>query len=225
VPGLAPGTPPDELDISVPAVAVAAGAPLPILSPRLLSSPALRAAKPGSEVKAVVARPAVAVTVARMDQLRAALVGISNDPYVESSPRPQKTSSLPLIMAIAAGVVALGAAAIATGLAAADSRADLMTLAAVGAGPGVRRSLSLAQSGIISGLGAVLGAAAGFGAAAAVLTGINRQYAGQWPAPDPLPIVVPWTNLLVSLVVVPVVAMLGAGLLTRSRLPSERRVV
>jgi putative ABC transport system permease protein len=35
--------------------------------------------------------------------------------------------------------------------------------------------------------------------------------------------VVPWFNLGVALLVVPVVAMLGAGLLTRSRLPVERR--
>jgi hypothetical protein len=41
--------------------------------------------------------------------------------------------------------------------------------------------------------------------------------------PDPMPIAIPWTNFLVSLIVVPLVAMLGAGLLTRSRLPSERR--
>jgi putative ABC transport system permease protein len=33
---------------------------------------------------------------------------------------------------------------------------------------------------------------------------------------------VPWLNLA-TLVAVPVVAMLGAGLLTRSRLPIERR--
>jgi putative ABC transport system permease protein len=35
--------------------------------------------------------------------------------------------------------------------------------------------------------------------------------------------VVPWLNLGVSVVAVPLVAMIGAGLLTRSRLPIERR--
>jgi putative ABC transport system permease protein len=36
--------------------------------------------------------------------------------------------------------------------------------------------------------------------------------------------VVPWRNVGVALLVVPLVAMLGAGLLTRSRLPIERRL-
>jgi putative ABC transport system permease protein len=35
---------------------------------------------------------------------------------------------------------------------------------------------------------------------------------------------VPWLNVAIALLVVPVVAMLGAGLLARSRLPIERRL-
>jgi putative ABC transport system permease protein len=34
----------------------------------------------------------------------------------------------------------------------------------------------------------------------------------------------PWLNVAIALLVVPVTAMLGAGLLTRSRLPIERRL-
>jgi hypothetical protein len=44
-----------------------------------------------------------------------------------------------------------------------------------------------------------------------------------WPKPPHYEITVPWLNIGVALVVVPVVATLGAGLLTRSRRPSERR--
>ena len=51
----------------------------------------------------------------------------------------------------------------------------------------------------------------------------NRGYADIWPAPTPYPIVVPWLNVAVAVVVVPMVAMLGAALFTRSRLPIERR--
>jgi putative ABC transport system permease protein len=40
----------------------------------------------------------------------------------------------------------------------------------------------------------------------------------------PYPLLVPWPTLLVVLLAVPVVAMLGAGLLTRSRIPIERRL-
>ncbi|WP_127500486.1 hypothetical protein [Actinoplanes solisilvae] len=42
------------------------------------------------------------------------------------------------------------------------------------------------------------------------------------PAPTPYQLVVPWTNLALILLV-PLLAMLGAGLLTRSRLPAEQR--
>jgi putative ABC transport system permease protein len=87
----------------------------------------------------------------------------------------------------------------------------------------VRRALSLSQSGVIAGLGSLLGAVAGLGTATAVLVALNRGYADVWPAPAPYPIAVPWLNLVVALLVVPLVAMLGAGLLTRSRLPIERR--
>jgi putative ABC transport system permease protein len=124
---------------------------------------------------------------------------------------------------VVAALIALGATAIATGLAAADGRADLSTLAAVGAGPGVRRILSLSQSGVIAGLGSVLGAAAGLAAGYAILAALNRAKADQWPVDAPYPMVVSWWSLSV-LVVIPLVAMLGAGLLTRARLPVERRL-
>jgi putative ABC transport system permease protein len=100
--------------------------------------------------------------------------------------------------------------------------ADLSTLAAIGAAPGLRRLLSLSQSGVIAGLGSMLGVAAGIGSGFAVLAATNLSRAAEWPAPTPYPLAVPWMNLTLILVV-PLVAMLGAGLLTRSRLPIERR--
>lgn len=127
-----------------------------------------------------------------------------------------------IVLALAAGVITLGAAGIATGLAAADGRTDLTLLAAVGASPRMRRALALSQSGVIAGLGSLLGMGAGLGAGVAVLTATNRGYANVWPSPEPFPVTVPWTTLGI-LIVVPIVAMLGAGLLTRSRLPIERR--
>jgi len=129
-----------------------------------------------------------------------------------------------LVIAIVAGVITLGAAAIATGLIAADGRADLGTLAAVGASPRVRRALSLSQAGVIAGLGSLLGVIAGLGVSEAVLYALNRRGAALWPAPAQYPITVPWMNVAMALIVVPLVAMLGAGLLTRSRLPIERRL-
>ncbi|MGC5029592.1 FtsX-like permease family protein [Micromonospora sp. DT229] len=128
-----------------------------------------------------------------------------------------------LLLAGVSAVVTVGAAGIATGLAAAEGRADLSTLAAVGASPGVRRLLSLCQAGVIAVLGSLLGIIAGLGAALIILFFTNRQYAQAWPIEPPYPFVVPWLTLGV-LVVVPLVAMLGAALFTRSRLPVERRL-
>jgi len=162
-------------------------------------------------------------TVAEHDRLQAAL-GNTIGVYVEQGPRSRSDTRTLLLLAVVAGVIALGAAAIATGLAAADGHADLSTLGAVGASPRVRRGLSLSQSGVIAGLGSVLGAAAGLGGSVAVLTALNRGYADRWPAPTLYPITVPWLNVGIALLVVPAVAMLGAGLLTRSRLPIERRL-
>jgi putative ABC transport system permease protein len=151
-----------------------------------------------------------------------AMADLGTSGWLDRGPSPEGADARLILLAAAAGVVALGAAGIATGLAAADRRPDLATLGAVGASPRLRRSLSLSQSGVIAGLGTALGLAAGLGGAVAVLVGLNQQYADTWPAPDPYPITVPWLNLAV-LLAVPLVAMLGAGLLTRSRLPIERR--
>jgi putative ABC transport system permease protein len=207
--------------VTVPAYIVPVGGPgfIPILSPALLQRVHVKPVSDG-----LLVRTLSVPSQARQDQLREALSlsGVAPDIVVESGHHQQR-NPVPLMLAIAAGVIALGAAGIATGLAAADSRHDLRTLAAVGATPWIRRGLSLAQSGIISGIGALLGSAAGFGAAAAVLTGINQQYANEWPGPPLLRITVPWLNFGISLIAAPLIAMAAAGLLTRSRLPSERR--
>ncbi|KKK04610.1 FtsX-like permease family protein [Micromonospora sp. HK10] len=142
---------------------------------------------------------------------------------VSTAAPPSNQRPLLILLAAASGVITLGAAGVATGLAAAEGRRDLSTLAAVGADPRVRRLLSLCQAGVIAVLGSALGIAAGLGSVAIILLSLNRQYARLWPAPEPYPLVVPGLTLVV-LVVVPLVAMLGAGLLTRSRLPIERRL-
>src|SRR6266498_962813 len=161
-------------------------------------------------------------TVAEQDRLQSALrpqVGV----YVERGAQADPHTRSLILLAVVAGLITLGAAAIATGLAAADGRADLATLAAVGASPRVRRTLALSQSGVIAGLGSLLGAVAGLGAADAVLVALNQAFADRWPAPTPYPMVMPWLNVGIALVVVPVVAMAGTVAFTRARLPIERR--
>jgi putative ABC transport system permease protein len=189
----------------------------------LMTSATARSLRIVSVPSMVLATTSRMPTVAEEDRLRAA-VGTRAGVYVERGPRANSDTTTLLVLAVVAGLITLGAAAIATGLAAADGRADLATLAAVGASPRVRRGLSLSQSGVIAGLGSLLGGAAGLGAAVAVLFALNRVSADAWPAPTPYPVAIPWLNVAVALLVVPLVAMLGAGLLTRSRLPIERRL-
>jgi putative ABC transport system permease protein len=53
---------------------------------------------------------------------------------------------------------------------------------------------------------------------------VAQEYETLWPFDGPPTPVMPWSTLLVTLVLVPGVAVLGAGLFTRSRLPIERRL-
>lgn len=153
---------------------------------------------------------------AELDPLAALTIEVAEEHRADQRP-------LLLLLSAGAGLITLGAAGVATGLAAAEGRRDLSTLAAVGADPRVRRLLSICQAGVIAVLGSVLGLLAGLGTAAIVLVSLNRRYAQAWPVQEPYPLVVPGLTVAV-LAVVPLVAMLGAGLLTRSRLPVERRL-
>ncbi|MGC4805408.1 FtsX-like permease family protein [Micromonospora sp. DT233] len=163
-------------------------------------------------------------TLAQQDRFDVELRRLGRlDVRVERGQAGNDHRSMLLLLAIGSGLITVGAAAVATGLAAAEGRADLSTLAAVGASPRLRRVLSLCQAGVIAVLGSVLGIVAGLGTAVIILAAMNRRYATEWPVQDPLPVVVPWLNLGV-LVVVPLVAMLGAALFTRSRLAVERRL-
>ncbi len=207
--------------ISMPASALATGihAPRAFVSTRALATTALRSVPDQTFVVATTRIP----TQAEQDALNSKLSNLQASAEVQRGPLDDADPMLWILAAVSAAI-ALGATAVATGLAAADGRSDLSTLAAVGASPRLRRGLSLSQAGVIAGLGSLLGAVAGTGVAAAVLTALNQSYADVWPSPSPYPIVVPWLSLAIALGVVPLIAMAGAGTLTRSRLPIERRL-
>lgn len=126
---------------------------------------------------------------------------------------PEKPASTPLLVAIiAAAFITLAGAAISIALSAAEGRADLATLAAVGAAPSRRRALAASQALVIAGLGCGLGVALGTFVAYTV-----RSTSG---VPG---FVVPWTNLLLTAIAVPALAMTVAAVFTPSRLPLVRR--
>ncbi|MQY03134.1 ABC transporter permease [Actinomadura macrotermitis] len=127
-----------------------------------------------------------------------------------------------LLLAAAAAVLALGGSLIATGLSAADARADLATLAAIGARPRTRRLLMMGQAGFIALVGCWLGVAAGLVPGIAVAGPLTAD------APDGVPahgviVAMPWSLLALIMVGLPLAATLAAGVFTRSRLPLARR--
>lgn len=147
-------------------------------------------------------------------KVRGALYDIGETSYFEVERGYRNDYDIGLLALLAASaVVTLGAAGVATGLAQADARADLATLAAIGAAPRLRRTLTAFQAAVIAGLGALLGTVSGFVPMIAYLY-----------ADEGMRVIVPWLNLLVIAVVVPALAALLAGLLTRSKLPLSRRL-
>ncbi|MEV7597850.1 ABC transporter permease [Kitasatospora sp. NPDC089797] len=126
-----------------------------------------------------------------------------------------------------AALVALGAAGIATGLAAADSQRDLTTLAAVGAEPRIRRSLSGFQCGVIAAMGTLLGTVCGILPAVALrkVQGQASTFAGMsaQEIADKSSVVFPWPTVAATVVVLPLVAAGLAAVLTRSRISLLRR--
>ncbi|MGR8009424.1 FtsX-like permease family protein [Streptomyces hypolithicus] len=139
-----------------------------------------------------------------------------------------------LALTIFAGLVTIGAAGIATGLAQTDAEPDLKTLAAVGAPPRVRRTLSGFQCGVVAAMGVVLGSAAGVLPAIGLRLTEERQQLkwyeealaqgmGSMSDAPYVPIVIPWGTLAALLVAVPLGAALLAALVTRSETAVARR--
>ncbi|MEU6870984.1 FtsX-like permease family protein [Streptomyces sp. NPDC046751] len=158
----------------------------------------------------------------------AAMAQVGSNVWVESENGPAETdNSMLMILTLFAGMVTLGAAAITTGLAKADAEADLNTLSAVGAPPGVRRKLSGFQCVVVALTGVVLGTLSGLVPAVALRL-VDLRKALQTMRMDPTesaytPIVLPWVTIGLLVVGVPLVAGLLATALTRSRLALARR--
>ncbi len=132
----------------------------------------------------------------------------------------------------AALILVLGGTFVATGLAAADMRPDLATMAAVGAPPGTRRLVVAGQAGFIAGLGALIGAVAGsVTGVAAAWPMTTRVYSvllgpdGSIPPPSSVSptIEIPWLLLAAVVVGLPVLAVLVAGAFTRTKVTLARR--
>ncbi|MFF4245962.1 ABC transporter permease [Streptomyces sp. NPDC001822] len=173
-----------------------------------------------------VARPP---TDAEQQAVSAAFAQLGYGAFLKTEhvPSSQDEDLVLLILALFAGVVTLGAAAITTGLAKADADADLTTLSAVGAPPGVRRSLSGFQCLVVALTGVLLGTVAGIVPAVALRL-IDLRKAMQLMREQPMdsaytPIVLPWETIGLLALVVPVLAGLLAAAFAGSRAAATRR--
>jgi putative ABC transport system permease protein len=209
--------------VGLPAAALPSGAP-----PMTVYSPAAaeRIGLPVTDAGLVAVLDRLP-TGQEQDRAQGALerLGLDAPLYVERGYTSDAGAAL-LALALASAILVLGASGIATGLAAADGRADLATLAAVGATPSVRRALAAFQSAVTAGLGTALGIVAGLVPAIGLLRALNST-AGRPPGfvqELRYPLVIPWEHLAITALAVPLLAALAAALLTRSRLPLVRRL-
>ncbi|GAB3420973.1 hypothetical protein GCM10027569_49710 [Flindersiella endophytica] len=151
------------------------------------------------------------VTQRELDGVAGSLAGSGLELYVERGYQPGNQLFLLIVAGFGAFVTLVGVA-ISVALSASEGRADLATLAAVGAQPRRRRALAAAQALLVGGLGCLLGILLGAFLAAAAQAAVG--------APE---FTVPWTSLLITAVVIPLFAALCAALFTRSELPMVRR--
>ncbi|MCI4657083.1 ABC transporter permease [Cryobacterium zhongshanensis] len=143
---------------------------------------------------------------ATQEQLRASIRSLTGGVDLlaryEQAPASTTGTSGWALMAVAA-LIAFGAAAVALGLARADSRRDDSTLSAIGANPGMRRAMAFWQSALLAGTGALLGGILGL--LGPVMIGLV----------DLEPFAPPWAQLAILTIGLPVVIASAGWLLAR----------
>jgi putative ABC transport system permease protein len=163
--------------------------------------------------------PVTAAEQARVEEAIGAMTGDSYI-YVERG-WSDELWVVRLILLVVGGTLVLVATLTATGLAVADARPDLATLAAIGAAPRTRRLMAMGAAAVIGGTGALLGVVAGLAPGIAVAFPLTSESYGTVMEPV---IVIPWDLLATVAVGVPLLAVLVTGLAVRSRLPMVTRL-
>jgi putative ABC transport system permease protein len=133
-------------------------------------------------------------------------------PVISSAEEKDYTRLVRVGLTAAAALIALLGVAMCVALSAAEGRPDLATLSAIGAPPGRRRRLAGAQALVLAGIGVVLGLGFGFYFARAAR-----------PATGASATIVPWSDLMLTVAAVPLLAVLVAMLGSVGRVPLTRR--
>jgi putative ABC transport system permease protein len=238
---------PKTTTVDVPAVALTRGfaAAQVILPPSLAARIGV-----GSNPVTVLAATTRMPTSAELQALQAALDRVeATFPAAVGGLRPvarvergwqDHDGTRMVLLLLAAAVVAVAAAGIATGLTNAERATDMGVVEAVGGSRRTLRLVSVSRAGVIAGIGVVLGTAAGFVPALAFILSRNRGLggagavgaapggAGVLLTPSPsyaLHLTVPWLAMTVLVVGIPLVAAGLAGLLSRPSVVTGRRRV
>lgn len=165
--------------------------------------------------RSVLITPADMPSATVQDKLNLTLMQLAGEsyptPYFEPGPQSKISTGLWSLVAVSA-LITLSAAGITAGLALADGREDHSVLASIGADPRLRKQLSAAQLGLTSVLGTVLGLAAG-GLSTLTMQSLFRD----------LTLSIPWTQLAVLVLVVPLAGALVAWSFTKAQLPLLHR--
>jgi putative ABC transport system permease protein len=169
----------------------------------------------------VVGGPDAPVTEEEEAALTEAITAVTPDSfvYVERGWSDDQWLARLLLMVVG-GALVLVATLTATGLAMADARPDLATLAAIGAAPATRRRMAMASATVIGCTGAVLGVLAGLAPGIAIAYPLTANYG---LGAEPL-VVIPWGLLAVVGIGVPLLAVAVTWLAVRSRLPMATRI-
>ena len=154
------------------------------------------------------------------DELNRELSEIADNLSLEVEGRMYGTDTEPQVATLIVGatvVVALLATMLSIGLAIAESRADLATVSAVGAGPNIRRRIVAAQAGVIAVLGTGCGLLAGFMLGYVLANWQSIAYGPNWT------LAVPWVPIVSMAVGIPLLALIAGWVFAPSKLPLRNR--
>lgn len=159
---------------------------------------------PGSSSASWLLRLAGPLTKPQLERARSIateLAGTSVDAGLLHRSAPRLMYSIGLLLSLVTGLLVLG---VATALTAVESRNDQVILATVGAAPSLSRAHAAARAGYLGLLGCLLAVPAGLLPAFGIMTSVAS-----------VTFVVPWTEIVVTALLLPAVAYLGAWCLTR----------